>query len=95
MLPSEGSVAIGGFKVVYEYTNALVRRGHRVMALYPHILNDRMTPLRYSRRVFRYMRVLIDRSYRPDSWFSIDPRVKMRWIPWFTWNRLRMRWNQR
>lgn len=81
VLPGEGSVPIGGFKVVYEYANALVRRGHRVTVLHPDVLKEGMTPLRYSKRVFRYLRKSMDRSYRPDSWFKIDPRVEMRWRP--------------
>jgi hypothetical protein len=30
VLPTDGTVPVGGYKVVYEYANGLVRRGHDV-----------------------------------------------------------------
>ncbi len=81
VLPTAGSVPIGGFKVVYEYANALVRRGHRICVLHPDVLNDDMTVLRYSKRLPGYIHQSINRSYRPDSWFMVDPRVQMLWRP--------------
>lgn len=78
-----GHYPCGGFKIVYEYTNRLAQRGHRVTVVHP------TTPYPYPSRIhqlkilYHFLRRLmgLDGGYRPDSWFKMDPRVKLTWVP--------------
>jgi glycosyltransferase involved in cell wall biosynthesis len=86
ILPQEAARPIGGFKVVYEYANALTRRGHHV-----HILHLALTTPRYMNRsireklrAVRYLRFALSGNWRPDSWFQMDPAVEISWVPWLS-----------
>lgn len=81
VLPGQGTAPVGGFKVVYEYANALVRRGHRVCVIHPAFLDVGLTPIGYGKRTVRYIQRSMDGSYRPDRWFSVDSRVRLLWRP--------------
>lgn len=79
---------MGGFKVVYEYANALVGSGHHVELIHPGGLylgvarSDRML-----RNVAKYIGLGVTGRYRPTNWFTLDPKVSARWVPslasWF------------
>ncbi len=84
ILPHAGHNPIGGFKVVYEYANAIVNKGHAVSVV--HAPNTRYgTPLGKSslRNLFVYAGRLagVRGGFRPSKWFTVDPRVKMLWVP--------------
>lgn len=82
ILPFSGRKPVGGFKVVYEYANELVRLGHNVEITHAAGLylgvnpNDR--PLINLAKFFIFGLL---GNYRPDAWFSLDPRVKTRLRP--------------
>lgn len=80
VLPGEGHAPVGGYKVVYEYANALVRRGHRVSVVHPAYFS-RNRGLRYIKGFLVYLKRHLDGRYRPDMWFRIDPRVRLLWKP--------------
>lgn len=82
VLPGAGTAPAGGYKVVYEYANGLVRRGHRVAIVHPAILPiGEFTALQYGKGAIRYIQRTIDKSYRPTDWFQVDPRVQLLWKP--------------
>lgn len=82
LLPGRGTHPVGGFKVVYEYANELVRRGHRVTVVHPSLVGtERYSASQYVRIAIRYFLRHADKSYRPDAWFDIDPRVELLWVP--------------
>lgn len=79
LLPGPGHNPIGGYKVVYEYANGLARQGYRVTVVHPAIL-DRQTALRNKARGYYWFgRRTTQGSYKPNTWFSVDPRVSLRW----------------
>lgn len=83
VLPEYPWKPVGGFRVVYEYANHLVARGHEVTVVHPRRLpNWSPTPpnlYRWLRRKARYLRDLI---LRPKvEWQPIDPRVRMLYVP--------------
>jgi glycosyltransferase involved in cell wall biosynthesis len=81
LLPGRGEKPGGGFKVVYEYANGLSRRGHTVTLVHPARL-EIDTPLFKRPEIFwRYLRRKIDGGYRPDEWFALDEKVRMKWVP--------------
>lgn len=83
VLPRSGSRPIGGFKVVYEYANELVRRGYRVRVIHAALLPERMNCSAtqfYLKSTVRYFKGRLNGNWRPASWFAIDPRVDMRWV---------------
>jgi glycosyltransferase involved in cell wall biosynthesis len=86
ILPQEATHPIGGFKVVYEYANGLVNRGHHV-----HIVHLALTTPKFMSRqikeklrIVRYFRFALRGNWKPDKWFSLDPAVEITWIPWLS-----------
>ena len=85
VLPTEGSVPVGGYKVVYEYANGLVEMGHDVIVTHPLVLlpSDARIFLR-PRTWLTYIKRWFLRTYTPAKWFKVDPRVKLRLVPWLS-----------
>lgn len=79
ILPFAGNKPIGGFKIIYEYANRLAERGHKINVIHPSytfkesVLKNLQYFIRYHQRKF-------DKSYNPDSWFRLDPKVNSLWI---------------
>lgn len=74
ILPGYASRAVGGYKVVYEYANHLVRQGHTVnivQMLPGHTGDSRIPRWRQALRAVKHPRY---RHARP-TWFPLDPRV--------------------
>jgi glycosyltransferase involved in cell wall biosynthesis len=78
-LPTGGGSPVGGYKVVYEYANALARRGFRVAVVHPQRLRGEAPrrPLDWA----RYLAKGIRGWHRPDGWFEVDRRVRLLWTP--------------
>ena len=78
-----GTVPVGGFKVVYEYANGLASRGWRVRVVHPCMLHPeeissvRASIPRRTRRWLGYQRRRITKSYRPDRWFHVHPKIEL------------------
>jgi glycosyltransferase involved in cell wall biosynthesis len=81
VLPGGGYTPVGGFKVVYEYANALVRRGHRVTIVHPQSLYPTASGITKLLNTARFIRYAADKRYRPDAWFQLDSRVRLLWRP--------------
>ena len=84
LLPRSGDRPIGGFKVVYEYANGLVQRGNEVTVVHaPPVLFGKLSaPCQIkmlAKFASRYMG--FHGGFRPNRWFSVDPRVRMVWAP--------------
>ena len=82
VLPFDGRRPVGGVKVVYEYANHLVERGHQVTLVHPAGLylgvgkNDR-----WYRNAIKYAIFAVTQNYFPEKWFSLHPQVVVRWVP--------------
>lgn len=81
LLPGSGHLPTGGGKVVYEYANRLSRRGHRVSVIHPGLNASASTPFQVIRGAIAFVQRSATGSFRPQSWFKIDPRVRMLWVP--------------
>lgn len=84
VLPGSGDRPVGGFKVVYEYANGLVHRGHKVTVIHaPYNLYGESSFTRFGRgmAVFAGRKIGRKGGFRPDSWFCVDPDVQLRWVP--------------
>lgn len=83
LLPGAGTRPSGGFKVVYQYANAFAARNHHVAIVHPasmpHVAAERITTALKRKPAFVVKGAL--RSWRPDGWFRVDPRVRMLWVP--------------
>ena len=79
ILPFAGNKPVGGFKIVYEYANRLAERGHNVNLIHPSY-TFRETLLKNTKYLLRYYQRKIDKSYNPDSWFTLDPKVNSLWV---------------
>lgn len=83
ILPGYPWKPVGGFRVVYEYANQLVARGHEVAVVHPRRLPNWNPPApslyRWLPRKAGHLRNLI---LRPRvEWQPIDPRVRMLYVP--------------
>jgi glycosyltransferase involved in cell wall biosynthesis len=83
LLPAGATRPSGGFKVVYEYANALAARNHEVTVVHPAALptdsRDFVATLR--NRILGYAVKGALGRWRPDRWFAVDARVRMLWVP--------------
>lgn len=80
LLSGPGNYPVGGFKVVYEYSNRLVKRGWRVLIVHPAILwPKRLTFINKIRSIIGFLKKLVLKTYLPDKWFILDSRVKVKW----------------
>lgn len=77
VLPCVSLAPVGGFKVVFEFANLLVERGHRVEVLMPIAWDEPASPLARLRRR-RWARLLSRRPADVAPWTRIDPRVGVR-----------------
>jgi glycosyltransferase involved in cell wall biosynthesis len=77
LLPYAGKEPIGGFKVVYEYANRLVKGGYNVAVIYPASLlfKERSLGIKI-RSILRYVYYKLTGDYKCKSWFALDKRVK-------------------
>jgi len=76
LLPGQSLKPAGGFKVVYEYANRLVRRGHAVSVIHPWDCTEpgsAYAALRARLWVARLRR----RPAAIAPWFELDPGVKL------------------
>jgi len=73
----------GGYKVVYEYANQLVGRGHQVAVVHPRRLN--FTPVAkptFRQRIRKFRLTLKELISKPTvDWHPIDKRVRLRYVP--------------
>lgn len=81
LLNGRGAKPSGGFKVVYEYANGLARRGNTVTVIHPARLSMDTPIYKYPEKTVRFLRRRLDGSYRPDKWFAVDDRVRLKWVP--------------
>jgi len=76
-------VLSGGYRVVYEYANRLVSRGHQVAVVSPrrlsHFSPEHLTPYRWLGKQARAVRRLL--STPSIDWHSIDRRVELLYVP--------------
>jgi L-malate glycosyltransferase len=83
LLPCYAWGPSGGFKVVYEYANRLVARGHHVSVIHPRRLKfpppERLT-IRKRMRIARLWLTEI-RSQPVIHWHTMDPRVRLLYVP--------------
>lgn len=67
--------------MIYEYANRLAARGHAVTVIHsttvstPRSLRDRVVAWRACRGLSQ------SGAFRPDGWFTVDPRVRMLLVP--------------
>lgn len=73
----------GSHRVVYEYANALARRGHAVTLVYPQRLGRFPTMVRGVRQRFRRAATSLRRRMMPlnPGWFSLDVRIRRLSVP--------------
>lgn len=81
VLPGSSGNPTGGSRIVYEYANRLSRKGHRVCIVHAPVTRVDPDWKMLGKALVRYPQRLLDRSYRPDRWFSVDPNVDVRWVP--------------
>jgi glycosyltransferase involved in cell wall biosynthesis len=73
---------MGGFRVVYEYSNQLVERGHEVTVLHARAVKSGPRKLTLYEKLRDLKIGLVTRHVAPTiNWHNIDPRVKLLFSP--------------
>src|ERR1700681_4565311 len=73
---------MGGFRVVYEYANQLVERGHEVTVVHARAVTSGPRKLSLYEKL-RHLKIgLATRHATPTvNWHKIDPRVRLLFVP--------------
>ena len=73
----------GGYRVVYEYANQLVARGHQVAVVHPRHLDLTLSTKPTFRHRFRNLRLLLRESFFTPKihWHRVDNRVRLLYVP--------------
>src|ERR1700730_11700838 len=83
LLPCYAWGPSGGFKVVYEYANRLVSRGHEVNVIHPRRLKfpppEKLTPRKCMRIARLWFKEIC--SEPVIHWHRVDPRVRLLYVP--------------
>ena len=84
LMPSYMWRPSGGYRVVYEYANQLVTRGHQVTIVHPRHLELPLPAKPTFRHRFRSLRLLLRESFFTPriNWHPIDNRVRLLYVPW-------------
>lgn len=80
LMPRACMEPAGGFKVVFEYANRLVKDGVKVEIVYPMVQKDAQYDLLHAvayRLIFIYR--WLTGAYKP-RWFSLHSQIKQRWV---------------
>jgi glycosyltransferase involved in cell wall biosynthesis len=73
---------MGGFKVVYEYANQFVARGHEVTVVHPREITFGQASLSLYDKIKKLRGKIASRNWTPDiNWHLVDPRVKLTFVP--------------
>ena len=86
VLPSFPLEPVGGFRVVYEYANNFVARGHKVTIVHPAVLPRKPLPKGLLKKARRLARLILNPVLPPKppktiNWQFIDNRVSMLYVP--------------
>jgi len=75
LLPEYYKIPIGGYKVVFEYANRLIKDGHDVTLVYPYFLLFWQCSLkRKIKLLFKFLKLLVIKN-KEISWFKLDSRI--------------------
>src|SRR5450631_1805481 len=88
LLPFQSPVPTGGNKLVFQYANQLVERGHEVCVVLPKGPDARTGPVGELKN-FLWTRINQLRHPVAVTWFKLDPRIKVlrcsdlreKWLP--------------
>jgi glycosyltransferase involved in cell wall biosynthesis len=90
LLPCYAWAPSGGFKVVYEYANRLVARGHQVNVIHPRHLKFPPPEHLTIRKRLRIARLWVKEMCSEPAihWHRMDPRVRLLYVPSSDWRYL-------
>jgi len=72
----------GGTKVVYEYANHLVSRGHAVSIVHPRYMRNWRKVMDFRAWLLRQAARLYGCFYKPKiKWMKLDRRIQLLWVP--------------
>ena len=72
---------MGGYKVVYEYSNRLIHDGYKVTIVYPSFLFFREISLkRKFKHILKFLYYIVRKKKGPYCWFPLDKEVKLDYV---------------
>ena len=80
LMPHDGIVPSGGYKVVYEYANRLAKDGFWVSIVYPNTKKGCLKSFKERvKDVARYVVRYLNKGYQ-SKWFRLDKRINLKWV---------------
>lgn len=80
VLPGSGHNPVGGFKIIYQYANELVKKGFYVNIVHPALLYKDTPLIERPKKLLRYLQRKLDKSYIP-KWLELSPEINLIWVP--------------
>lgn len=78
VLPGKAIKPVGGYKVIFEQANMLVKDGYLVNIIYPlKVTNKKQNFFKRLKLIKKIMEMKIKKNYFPYSWFPLDKNVKI------------------
>lgn len=86
VLPPYSSKPVGGYRVAYEYANALANRGHEVSIVHPFYISEGVFPKTFLGKLKKITKFLVHKlpfvnREQKVTWQQIEPKVKVLFIP--------------
>jgi len=80
ILPGSSRIPVGGYKVVFEYANALIARGHSVGVIHPAHIDEKASWGEKRYHDARYVLWGTTGQFGPQKWFKVRPEVDLKWV---------------
>ena len=83
LLPGGSRNPVGGYKIVYEYANRLIKDNYEVNIIYPAtLLWKEQNIYQKLKGIVRYFYFKVNKNrYLPYNWFPLDKKIKIFWTP--------------
>lgn len=81
LFPAYYDTPMGGYKVVYEYSNRLINDGYKVTIIYPSFLFfGKISLFRKAKHCLKFIYYLVVKKKGPYSWFQLDEKVELKFV---------------
>lgn len=83
ILPCESNKPMGGFKVVYEYSNRFIEDNYKVNIIFPAtIFWKERRLLSKIKGILKYIYFKVNqKKYLPYNWFPLNKEISIYWVP--------------
>jgi glycosyltransferase involved in cell wall biosynthesis len=83
VLPGPGANPIGGYKIVYEYANRLIKDGYKINIIHSATLLWKERDIKTKiKGIIKYPYFkMVKKKQEPYNWFPLDKKINLYWVP--------------